>query len=58
MIYNKLLEYMKHNMSNLRRKEEKDKKVQNVPENVSIDLYLDKDDLSPNPPLEGDEEVK
>ena len=55
MIYNKLLEYMKHNMINLRRKEEKDKKVQNVPENVSIDLYLDKDDLSPNPPLEGDE---
>ena len=45
-------------MINLRRKEEKDKKVQNVPENVSIDLYLDKDDLSPNPPLEGDEEVK
>ena len=58
MIYNKLLEYMKHNMINLRRKDEKDKKVQNVPENVSIDLYLDKDDLSPNPPLEGDEEVK
>ena len=35
-------------------------KVQNIPENLPIDLYLDEngDDLSPLPPLEGDEEVK
>ena len=28
-------------------------KVQNIPENLSINVYLDEDNLSPMPPLEG-----
>ena len=33
-------------------------KVQNVSENLPIDLYLDEDDLSLMPAIEGDKQVK
>ena len=36
----------------------KRRKVQNVPENLAFDLYLDEYDLPPMSALEGDEEVK
>ena len=41
----------------LKKSQKKRIKVQNVPDNLPIDLYLD-EDVDDLPPLEGDEEVK
>ena len=45
-------------MINLQKLRKKRTKVQNVPKNLSIDLYLHKGDLPPMLALEGDGEVK
>ena len=57
-LYNKLLNIYKIQCGKLTKAKKRRIKVQNMPENLPIDLYLDEDNLSPMPPLEDDEEVK
>ena len=56
-LYNKLLRIYKTQYDKLAKAKKERIKVHNVPENVSIDLYLDEDNLPPMPPLKGDEET-
>ena len=57
-LYDKLQNIYKTQYDKLTKAQKEKITVQNIPENLSIDLYLDEYDLSPMPPLEGDEEVK
>ena len=59
-LYDKLLSICKTQYDKLTEVQKKRIKVQNIPQNLPIDLYLDEDedDLPPIPALEGDEEVK
>ena len=57
-LYNKLLNIYKTQYDILTKVQKKSIKVQNVPENLPINLYLDKDNLPPLPALEGDEKLK
>ena len=47
-LYNKLLSIYKTQNDKLTKAKKKRTKVQNVPENLSIDVYLDEDDLPPS----------
>ena len=55
-LYNKLLSIYKTQYDKPTKAQRKKIKVQNVPVNIPINLYLDEDDLLTMPPLEGDEE--
>ena len=55
---NNLLNMYKNQDDKLTNAKKKRRKVQNVPENLAIDLYLDEYDLPPMSALEGNEEVK
>ena len=55
-LYAKLLRIYKTQYDNLTKAQKKRIKVQNMPENLPFDLYLDEDE-DYLPPLEGDEEV-
>ena len=57
-LYNKLLSIYKTQYDKITKTKKKRIKTLNIPENLSIDLYLDKDYLPPMPALEGDEKVK
>ena len=59
-LYDKLLSIYKTQNDKLIKAEKKSKRVQNTPEVLVINLYLDKDDddLPSIPALQGDEEVK
>ena len=59
-LYDKLLSIYKTQSDNLTTAHKKRMKVQVIPQNLPIDLYLDEyeDDLPSTTPLEGDEEVK
>ena len=57
-LYNKLLNIHKTQYDKLTKAQKKRIKVQNVPENLPIDLYLNEDDLPSLSALESDEEVK
>ena len=58
-LYDKLLNIYKIQYD-IRKNQKKNITVQNIPENLPIDLYLDEDEdhLPPMPALKGDEEVK
>ena len=55
-LFDKLLNISTIQYDKLTRAQKKRTKVQNKPENLALDLYLDEDVLPPMPPLEGDEE--
>ena len=59
-LYNKLLNIYKTQNDKLKKAQKKMIKVQNAPENLPIDLYLDESegDLPPMPALEGTEDKK
>ena len=57
-LYNKLLNIYETLYDKLTKAQKKRIKAQSVPENLTIDLYLDEDDLPPKPAPEDDEEVK
>ena len=57
-LYDKLLNIYKTQYDKLAKAQRKRIKVQNVPENLPIDLYIDEDDLPAMPALEGNDEVK
>ena len=57
-LYDKLLNIYKTQYDKLTKAQRKRIKVQNVPENLPIDLYIDEDDLPAMPALEGNDEVK
>ena len=59
-LYDKVLSIYKTQNDKLIKAEKKSKRVQNTPEVLVINLYLDKDDddLPSIPALQGDEEVK
>ena len=59
-LYDKLLSIYKTQNDKLIKAEKKSKRIQNTPEVLVINLYLDKDDddLPSIPALQGDEEVK
>ena len=59
-LYDKLLSIYKTQNDKLIKAEKKSKRVQNTPEVLVINLYLDKDDddLPSIPALQGGEEVK
>ena len=54
----KLLNIYENENDKLRKKQKKRIQVQNEPENVPVDSYLDEDNLPSMLPLEGVEEVK
>ena len=54
-LYNKFLNIYKTQHGKLTKARKKKTKVQDIPENIPIDLYLDEDDLPPMPVLESDE---
>ena len=54
----KLLNIYKTQYDKFTKAQKKRIKVQNIPQNLPMDLYLDEDDLPPMLPLESDEEVK
>ena len=54
-LYSKLLNMYKTKYNKLTKAKKKTIKVQKVPENLPIDLYLDEDDLSLMPALKVDE---
>ena len=58
-LYDKLLNIYKIQYD-IRKNQKKSITVQNIPENLPIDLYLDEDEdhLPSMPALKGDEEVK
>ena len=55
-LQNKLLNIYKIQYDKLTKAKKKRIRIQNVPENLAIDLYLDEDDLPPI--VGGDEKVK
>ena len=57
-LYNKLLNIYKTQYDKLAKAQKKRMKVQNVPFNLPVDLYLDEDDLPPMPALECDKDIK
>ena len=57
-LYDKPLNIYKTQQDKLKKVYQKKMRVQNIPENLPIDLYLGENDLPPIPVLESDEEVK
>ena len=57
-LYNKLLNIFKTQYDRPTKAKKKRIKVQNVPENLPNDLYLDEDDLPPISALEGDQKLE
>ena len=57
-LYNKLLNIYKTQYDKLAKAQKKRMKVQNVPCNLPVDLYLDEDDLPAMPALECDKDIK
>ena len=57
-LQNKLLNIYKIQYDKLTKAKKKRIRIQNVPENLAIDLYLDEDDLPPMSSVGGDEKVK